>query len=324
MIIKKHKLLIAMTFPLVISIPITSHADTAESRATKIISLTEESEKDNKESSIKEQSDLFIEDLRKKYPHFSDDQLRSMQRAYEDTVLENVTAPKIATQKEKIQADLKLIEKPKEKPLSRKIGQFVNKRTATKPKADNAEAETQNEIKKEAKNTVISLTVKKGDTLSDIARREYGDPNMYIAIYEENKDKLRSPRVVPAGIILRVPKIDSSMKEKFAKMKRDYEKSAAKEKQRKREQRRKLKEQQQAQKRKEEKQREKEKERRAKEREAERAVKREEEKSRETSRTSEKEKTTTRNTRERTTETEDEKTYKSMEELQRLILEGKY
>jgi hypothetical protein len=53
---------------------------------------------------------------------------------------------------------------------------------------------------------------------------------MYIAIYEENKDKLRSPNSIPEGISLIVPVIDSSMKEKFYKMKRDYENRVSKEK----------------------------------------------------------------------------------------------
>ena len=41
---------------------------------------------------------------------------------------------------------------------------------------------------------------------------------MYIAIYEENKDQLSSPDKIPEGIVLRVPKIDNSMKRKFAKL----------------------------------------------------------------------------------------------------------
>jgi hypothetical protein len=60
--------------------------------------------------------------------------------------------------------------------------------------------------------------VKDGDTLSDIAKRTYGDSTMYLAIYEENKDQLSSPNTVPIGITLRVPKIDHSMKKKFKEL----------------------------------------------------------------------------------------------------------
>ncbi len=66
----------------------------------------------------------------------------------------------------------------------------------------------------EAKITTVSLVVKDGD----IAERTYGDSTMYLAIYEENKDQLSSPNAVPIGIILRVPKIDHSMKKKFKEL----------------------------------------------------------------------------------------------------------
>jgi len=265
-----------------LSIPTISYATLGESRVNKIISLTKESENDNKESTIVDQSKVFIDDLRKKYPHFSEDQLQSMKRAYEDTILENVTAVQIEGEKKQTEKNLEIKTAPVKKTLQGKLDKLVSKNT----KED--KSEISNEVKKEAENTVVSLTVKRGDTLSDIARRTYGDPDMYIAIYEENKDKLRSPSSVPEGITLRVPKIDPSMKKQIAKMKRDYENSVAKERSRKR-----------------------------KAKEKARKEARENKRAREQAR----EKQTNHAEQQKK---EDGKTHRSMQELERLILEGKY
>jgi nucleoid-associated protein YgaU len=76
---------------------------------------------------------------------------------------------------------------------------------------------------KESKETIVLLTVKNGDTLGDIAKRNYGESNMYIAIYDANKDKLKSPNSVPEGITLIVPVIDKSNKAKFQELLKKYE-----------------------------------------------------------------------------------------------------
>lgn len=279
----KPKLVAIFLVLLTISMPAISNPMTGKSRATKIISLTQESENDNKESKIEDQSKSFIDDLREKYPHFSEDQLQSMKRAYEDTILENVTGAQIEGEKKQTEKDLEIKTTPTKKKLQSQLSQLVNENT----KKDKSEASK--EIKQEAESTVVSLTVKRGDTLSDIARRTYGDPDMYIAIYEENKDKLRSPSSVPEGVTLKVPKITPSMKTQLAKMKRDYENSVAKEKSSKR----KAKEEARKQARKEARENKKEREKQAKHHVEKRNK-------------------------------VNSETHRSMAELERLILEGKY
>ena len=193
-------------------------ANANSSRDEKIQALKQENQK--KEESIKIKSDHFIEDLRIKYPQFTPEHLEAMRLTFEENLLEDShysrkkgkskqddtssqTAPKKTISKEKLQG---------------KVSQLVHKN------ADKENSQAYKEFIDEAKITVVSLTVKKGDTLGDIAQRTYGDSAMYIAIYEENKDQLDSPNRVPEGIVLRVPKVDNSMQSKFAKLVKETQK----------------------------------------------------------------------------------------------------
>ena len=47
--------------------------------------------------------------------------------------------------------------------------------------------------------------VKKGDTLSKIAKEFYGDPSLYQQIFEANKDQLKNPDLIKVGQKLRIP-----------------------------------------------------------------------------------------------------------------------
>ncbi|MDP9938679.1 peptidoglycan-binding protein LysM [Ectopseudomonas alcaliphila] len=49
------------------------------------------------------------------------------------------------------------------------------------------------------------VTVKKGDTLSAIAKAEYGDANAYMKIFEANKPMLSHPDKIYPGQVLRIP-----------------------------------------------------------------------------------------------------------------------
>lgn len=49
-------------------------------------------------------------------------------------------------------------------------------------------------------------TVQKGDTLSAISKKHYGDPNKYNAIFEANKPMLSHPDKIYPGQVLRIPK----------------------------------------------------------------------------------------------------------------------
>ena len=50
-----------------------------------------------------------------------------------------------------------------------------------------------------------TYVVVKGDTLSGIAKREYGDANKWPTIYEANKDVIKNPDLIYPGQQLRIP-----------------------------------------------------------------------------------------------------------------------
>ncbi len=47
--------------------------------------------------------------------------------------------------------------------------------------------------------------VKKGETLSKIAEQYYGDPTLYMTIFEANRDILADPNLIKVGQKLRIP-----------------------------------------------------------------------------------------------------------------------
>ncbi|MBF8669249.1 peptidoglycan-binding protein LysM [Pseudomonas putida] len=49
------------------------------------------------------------------------------------------------------------------------------------------------------------VTVEKGDTLSAISKKAYGDPNKYQKIFEANKPMLKHPDKIYPGQVLRIP-----------------------------------------------------------------------------------------------------------------------
>ena len=50
-----------------------------------------------------------------------------------------------------------------------------------------------------------TYVVVKGDSLSKIAKREYGDANKWRTIYEANKDLIKDPDLIYPGQELKVP-----------------------------------------------------------------------------------------------------------------------
>lgn len=50
-----------------------------------------------------------------------------------------------------------------------------------------------------------TYTVQPGDSLSKISKEFYGDTNMYMKIFEANKDKLTDPDKIRAGMNLLIP-----------------------------------------------------------------------------------------------------------------------
>jgi|YNPMSStandDraft_2_1061718.scaffolds.fasta_scaffold01399_3 nucleoid-associated protein YgaU len=53
----------------------------------------------------------------------------------------------------------------------------------------------------------IIYEVQKGDTLSKIAAKFYGDPQMYNIIYQANLDLISNPDYIQVGWKLKIPKI---------------------------------------------------------------------------------------------------------------------
>jgi nucleoid-associated protein YgaU len=51
-----------------------------------------------------------------------------------------------------------------------------------------------------------SYVVVSGDSLSKIAKREYGDMNQWRRIYEANKDQIDNPDLIHPGQKLRIPR----------------------------------------------------------------------------------------------------------------------
>ena len=68
--------------------------------------------------------------------------------------------------------------------------------TAAPPATPDADADEE---------AVVFYPVEKGDTLSGIAKRLYGDPNKYTKIFEANKPMLSHPDKIYPGQVLRVP-----------------------------------------------------------------------------------------------------------------------
>jgi nucleoid-associated protein YgaU len=57
--------------------------------------------------------------------------------------------------------------------------------------------------------TSKSYTIAKGDTLSKIARDEYGDAKLWRKIFEHNKDVIKDPdKIYPGQVISLPPKED--------------------------------------------------------------------------------------------------------------------
>jgi nucleoid-associated protein YgaU len=50
-----------------------------------------------------------------------------------------------------------------------------------------------------------TYTVAKGDSLSKIAKKVYGDANQWKRIFEANRDQIENPDLIHPGQVLRIP-----------------------------------------------------------------------------------------------------------------------
>ena len=99
-----------------------------------------------------------------------------------------------------------LFDKDKDHDAEKKKADFsdvVAGGSSTAPRADRAPAEaspTPNVADRERTYTVVA-----GDTLSKIAKREYGDASKWHAIYEANKDTIKNPDLIYPGQTFKIP-----------------------------------------------------------------------------------------------------------------------
>ncbi len=77
-----------------------------------------------------------------------------------------------------------------------------------KIKVQGIESEEENASVFEKQGSVFH-TVEKGDTLSKISKKYYGNPMKYTVIFEANKPMLTDPDLIYAGQVLRIPSLDA-------------------------------------------------------------------------------------------------------------------
>ncbi len=56
-------------------------------------------------------------------------------------------------------------------------------------------------------NSGRTYTVVEGDSLSKIAKHQYGDANKWHAIYEANRDKIKNPDLIHPGQVFTIPDV---------------------------------------------------------------------------------------------------------------------
>ena len=61
------------------------------------------------------------------------------------------------------------------------------------------------DIKAASVSTELTYTVKSGDTLSKIAKETLGDGNLYMGIFNANRDQLSDPNQIKPGQVLKIP-----------------------------------------------------------------------------------------------------------------------
>ena len=75
-----------------------------------------------------------------------------------------------------------------------------------KPKADFSDVDSgSSSTAPEAPAADQSYTVVKGDSLSKIAKRFYGDAQQWRKIYEANQDQIKNPDLIYPGQTFRIP-----------------------------------------------------------------------------------------------------------------------
>ena len=74
-----------------------------------------------------------------------------------------------------------------------------------RPKADFSDVEGGSSSTASNAATGKTYTVKKGDSLSKIAKREYGDAQQWHRIFEANRDTIKDADLIYPGQVIRIP-----------------------------------------------------------------------------------------------------------------------
>jgi nucleoid-associated protein YgaU len=92
------------------------------------------------------------------------------------------------------------------------VGLFDKK---TRPKADFSNVRSGSSTsapdtgkQPEIREAEARYTVRKGDSLSAIAQREYGDASAWRRIYDANRDLIQNPDLIHPGQVLTIPRTD--------------------------------------------------------------------------------------------------------------------
>lgn len=166
---------------------------------------------DQKEVDLRTEGMKLRSSLQKQFSYLSQREIDILVEKFEDNRLEGVTAS--ATE------DMARVEKINYKPTEgqgykpttstqiSKITDFLKNKKKQPRKTQTKNIQVDARLVEEGNTTMTELIIKNGDTLSDIAKRNYGNSSMYMPIFMANQDKLETPHFVPEGIKLKIPTI---------------------------------------------------------------------------------------------------------------------
>jgi nucleoid-associated protein YgaU len=92
----------------------------------------------------------------------------------------------------------------KEKPKA-DFSDVVAGGSSTAPRADASPTAAKNTTTPNVTDQERTYTVVAGDTLSKIAKHEYGDASKWHRIYEANKDTIKNPDLIYPGQTFKIP-----------------------------------------------------------------------------------------------------------------------
>ena len=89
---------------------------------------------------------------------------------------------------------------------------LVNDTPASKQTFSSTMQQEPNPVQQDVEMKEHTEVVRPGSRLSQIARRHYGDPMLWVYIYEANRDKIQNPQDIQPGTLLRIPDLNIIMR----------------------------------------------------------------------------------------------------------------